>query len=98
MRKLCLAVREATGRFNDTTGMMDLPGWLKMRDLWGWPQLCIRLDCNHAHSYLKINVERWRVHGLTVISIPELRFSIRRFLLYMDLRVGFDQNEHLKVK
>lgn len=35
---------------------------------------------------------------LTVISIPELRFSIRRFLLYMDLRVGFDPNEHLKVK
>ena len=77
MRKLCLAVREATGRFNDTTGMMDLPGWLKMRDLWGWPQLCIRLDCNHAHSYLEINVERWRVHGLTVISIPESFFSIR---------------------
>ena len=77
MRKLCLAVREATGRFNDTTGMMDLPGWLKMRDLWGWPQLSIRLDCNHAHSYLKINVERWRVHGLTVISIPESFFSIR---------------------
>jgi len=57
MRKLCLAVREATGRFNDTTGMMDLPGWLKMRDLWSWPQLCIRLDCNHAHSYLEINAE-----------------------------------------
>lgn len=37
--------------------MMDLPGWLRMRDLWGWPQLSIRLDCNHALSYLKINAK-----------------------------------------
>lgn len=96
MRKLCLAVREATGRFNDTTGMMDLPGWLKMRDLWGWPQLCIRLDCNHAHSYLKINVERWRVHGLTVISIPEsFFFPSGHDGTFMG---GFDPNEHLKMK
>ena len=61
------------------------------------PEICP--VCNPAHSYLEINVKkRRRVHGLTVISIPELRFSIRRFLLYMDLRVGFDPNEHLKVK